>query len=810
MVIPSYLLAWFTQKRWRLHSYQKAMFKQFGKRASTLLIAPTGGGKTLASFLPSLVDLQATPRKGLHTLYISPLKALTNDIQNNLLDPIKQMGLNIEVAVRTGDTSSYQRLRQRNNPPHLLLTTPESLMLLLSYSSAQDFFKSLNVIIVDEIHSFAATKRGDLLSLALAQVNTFAPDALRIGLSATIGNPQLLAAWLANDKQKVDVIEKIGQKKPTIKTLVKKPIPYGGFLARYAIDDLYKTIRRHKLSLIFVNTRAQAEFIFQSLWQVNTANERIGLYHGSLEKEQRIKVEKAMSLGQLKAVITTSALELGIDWDHVDFVIQVGAPHGINRLIQRIGRSNHRLSARSHAGFVPANCFEALECEAFIQAIEKGQFDNEPLKPGSLDVVIQFIMNAACSEAVTMSRLYQIVRKAWPYQHLTKKTFGQLFQFAVNGGYTLKHYQQYHRLVSLDSKHYIVANTKVMRRHRQNIGTIIEAARLRVKILNRRKDKIVGEVEESFAQQLVQGETFVFAGEILEFIRIRDLYLEVKKSTRTQAQLPSYAGGTLPLTRSLATEVSHLINNPHAWKRLPENVQEWLVFQKKLSHLPKEGQLLIEQFIYRKNHYLVIHNFIGKQANYTLGMLVTRHLEKQHLKPRSFTVTDYGLAINSQRKLKQEEINTLLTINCVEEELNDWLKDSSLLKRTFREIAIISGLIERQSAGKRKTMKQVTFSTDLIYDALHRYEPNHILLAITAEEVQKHFLAIDRVMALLKNIQQQVTIIALPHPSPFAIPLLTAFTTERLKGEAVEEILSLEELDAEANALMRETKNIVE
>lgn len=313
-LIPNYLYEWFEQKGWVMHCYQQKMFDYFASKQSVLLIAPTGGGKTLASFLPSLIDLTKHPFKGLHTLYISPLKALTQDIFRNLIQPIAEMGLDIQVSTRTGDTSSYQRQKQLKKPPHILLTTPESLMLLLSYPHSEKFFKDLKVIIVDEIHSFATSKRGDLTSLAMAQLNSFAPKAMRIGLSATIGNPKLFTKWLAPSGEAAELLYVPTTNKPIIHLLGQTNIPYCGYKAKHAIQDIYHTIQQHNMTIIFVNTRANTEFLFRQLWLINKDNIPIAIYHGSISKEQRLKTEALTVAGELKAIVATSALELGIDW----------------------------------------------------------------------------------------------------------------------------------------------------------------------------------------------------------------------------------------------------------------------------------------------------------------------------------------------------------------------------------------------------------------------------------------------------------------------------------------------------------------
>lgn len=809
MKVPYYLKQWFKQKGWVMHAYQETMFELFFKKNSSLLIAPTGGGKTLASFLPSLIDIHENQYKGLHTLYISPLKALTEDIRRNLLNPIDELNLKVDVHIRTGDTSSYQRQRQLKKPPNILLTTPESLMLLLSYPTAASYFANLKVVIVDEIHSFAWNKRGDLTSLALMQLRAFALKSLRIGLSATVAEPKQIASWLMPKGEKAEIIIAKTKVQPQLHLIAADKIPYSGYMAGYAIDAIYDILKAHKLTLIFVNTRAQAEFLFHRLWLVNHNKLAIAIYHGSLSKEQRLKTTALVSDAKIDALVCTSALELGIDWGNVSAVIQVGSIYGLSRLVQRIGRSNHRLNEPSEAYLVPTNCFNTVEAIAAMNAIKKAKLEKEKLGEGSLDVLIQFIINSACRGPVKEGAIFRLIRKAYPYQKLSKVIFAQLFQFAINGGYTLAHYPEYQRLRETKKRVYIAASPKVIRRHRQNIGTIVESARLKVKILNKRKDKIVGEIEESFIQELLPQDSFLFAGEILEFVRLHDLYVETRRIKAKDPKLPSYAGGTLPLSTFLATEVIKLINHPSQWAKMPKKIQHWLDLQQRFSLIPPLNALLIEQFKHKKMNYLVIYSFAGKRANLSLGMLISKQLESLKLKPISFTATDYALAIANLDSIKDEQIISLFSLESLFHELEQWLDDSSLLKRTFREVAIISGLAERQIAGTHKSMKQVTFSTDLIYDVLKRYEPEHILLYITKKEALANLLDIKRLNQWLVSFKNKMIINHLSHASPFAIPVLTTFKSERIKGEAEEVLLANMELEGKALKWMEEVQQIV-
>lgn len=810
MRVPNIILTWFFQRQWRMHAYQKAMFRAFKNKNSTLLIAPTGGGKTLASFLPSIYDIHRSQYKGLHTLYISPLKSLTYDIQRNLLIPIKEMQLNVTVDLRTGDTSSYRRRSQRQRPPHILLTTPESLMLLLSYEGANEFFSTTKLVIVDELHNFTATKRGDLTSLALSRISYYAPEYICFGLSATVTDPERLALWLGGKQKAARILRVKSQMLPKISLLTKDShIPYCGHLAKYACAEIYKIICTNQITLIFVNTRAQAELMFKEIWNLNEQNLPIGIYHGSLAKEQRLKTTELAANGKLRALVSTSALELGIDWGNVDCVIQVGAPKGVSRLLQRIGRSNHQFNKASYAFLVPANCFEVLECQAAIEAIEQQKFDGESVDQGSLDVVIQFIVNCACSEPVFAEDLYQQIHAAYPYRNLERIVFMELLQFAINGGYVLQHYTQYHRLKKNADGSYEAQNQQIKKRHRQNIGTIVEAAKLKVRRINKRGGRILGEIEENFIQQLMPGDTFLFSGEVLEFVRIRDMLVEAKKTSAAESKIPSYNGGTMPLSTYLAEKVLKLINTPHEWQKLPTKMVEWLQLQQHFSLLPPVGQLLVEHFPYKKAYHTVFYYFAGRRANHTLGVVLALRMEMQKLHPLSFTATDYGVTVSSLKQLTERQINLLLDPALFKKELEYWLEHSPAVKRAFRYIAIISGLIERQLGGQRKTMKQVTFSTDLIYDVLHRYEPQHILLSISRHEVEHNLLEMHKLISILESFVDNIVVQFLPRPSPLSLPVLLAIKTERLRGSAEEELLTLAAVEQEAVELIAGVRTIV-
>lgn len=786
------------------------MVERFAQGLSTLLIAPTGTGKTLAGFLPSLIAIARDKPGGLHTLYISPLKALTYDMERNLMAPIRDLALPITVESRTGDTSAHRRKRQRSKPPNILLTTPESLMLMLSYAEAPTIFRHLKAVIVDEIHQLAPGKRGDLTTLALALLEGLAPGFQRIGLSATVAEPAAFCAWLGPTGSPVSLLETARGKPPQVKLLpTREAIPYNGFMAKYAVVDIIKAIAQARTTIVFVNTRAQAELLFQLLWEVNEEALPIGLYHSSLTKEKRIKTLQMMAEGKLRALVSTSALELGIDWGDVDVVIQVGAPKGVSRLLQRIGRSNHKVDQPSRAWLVPANRFELLECRAAIDAIAAGRLDGESPIAGSEDVAVQAIMNAACSAPVTAQALYQTITRSWSYRHLTPEGFDALFAFVIHGGYALRSYERYHRLVQNDEGSYVPASRSVVQRHRQNIGVIVESGKLKVKRLHGRGGRILGEVEESFGQSLRPGDTFFFGGEVLAFEAIRDMILEARPSKAREPLIPTYAGGQMPLSTFLADGVRELLDNPDRWATLSKPMRDWLQLQEKFSILPARDQFLIETFPRHKLFYTVVYTFEGRRANQTLGMLLSRRMERLALHPLTFTITDYGLAITSVEAVTEAHISALLTPDILFEELDEWLADSRMLKRSFRRVAIIAGLVEQNHPGARKTMRQVTFNTDLIYDVLRKYEPDHILLRLARADAERELLDTDRLGALLHHSQQRIRFQSLPRPSPLSLPVILDVRTERLPGRGVEALLNQAMQQSHAEQMIEQVRDAV-
>jgi ATP-dependent Lhr-like helicase len=798
--LPAPIADWFAAKGWAPRRHQLEMLAAARAGRSALLVAPTGAGKTLAGFLPTLAELVEKPTDGLHTLYISPLKALAVDVRRNLLTPVEEMGLPIRVETRTGDTPAERKARQRVRPPQILLTTPESLSLLLSHEDSLLLFQGLKTVVVDEIHAFATGKRGDLLALALTRLQALAPGLRRVGLSATVADPEAFQGWLAphGDAGTVDVVLGDAGAEPRVAIMLPddESIPWAGHSGRWAAQNVMREIERHRTTLIFCNTRSLAELIFQDLWMVNEEQLPIGIHHGSLALEARRKVEAAVAAGRLRALVCTSSLDLGVDWGDVDLVIQMGAPKGSSRLMQRIGRANHRLDEPSEAILVPGNRFEYLEARAAIDAVEEGALDAETFRPGALDVLAQHIMAVACAAPFREAELLEEVRSAAPYAGLSADMFGQVLSFIESGGYALKVYDKFHRLTREADGTWRVSHPRFIQQHRMNAGIIVDAPLYNVRF---RGGRLLGTVEDNFAETLSPGDTFYFSGLVLEVERIDGVDLIVKATSKS-ARIPTYMGARIAISTNLADRVRNFLHDRDQWPRFPDAVREWLRVQDYRSVVPAPEQLLVETFPHDRVHYMVAYSFEGWNAHQSLGMLITKRMESAGLKPLGFVSNDYALACYGLEPITDP--GALFSRDILEKEFVDWVEGSHLLKRAFREVAVIGGLVERHHPGKRKTGKQVTFSTDLIYDVLRRYEPDHLLLKAAWADARMKMTDVGRLASLLDRAQGTMVHVTLDRVSPMAVPVLVIIGRERTAQGTADDSLLIE-ADSLAEIAMR-------
>ncbi len=770
-----------------------------------LLTAPTGAGKTLAGFLPTLADLATREHEGLHTLYISPLKALAVDVQRNLLNPVAEMGLEISIETRTGDTPSDRKARQKARPPHILLTTPESLAILLSAPEAATMMAGVKRVIIDEIHAFGTTKRGDQLILALARLQRLAPAMRRAGLSATIADPESWAGWLAPDADadQVEIVRAEGGAQPDIDILViDDRIPWGGHNGRWAARAVMQRIAAARLAIVFVNTRAVAELVFRDLWAENDDALPIGIHHGSLAPEARRKVEAAMAAGRLRAIVATASLDLGLDWGDVDLVVQMGAPKGASRLLQRTGRANHRMDEASRCLIVPGNRFEYLEALAARDAALAGELDPDGFRPGALDVLAQHVVGCAAAGPFRADDLYDEVKSAAPYAGLTRAVFDHVLNYAATGGYALKAYERYQRLIPQADGRLRLRSPALARQWRMNSGTIVEAVAMNVVFGTGRPGRggrRLGQVEEYFAGQLRTGDSFMFAGQVLEVTGFDGADIHVRMGRGTP-KVPVYAGGRMPMTTRLAARVRGLMNTPARWADMPADVREWLAIQARVSRLPGLDDVLIETFERDGRWYLACYGFAGHPAHQTLGMLITQRMERAGLMPLGFVASDYAMVCWSLNPV--DDPRPLFDPAVLEDELAAWLAASPFLRRAFREVAIIGGLIERTQPGVQKSGKAMSVSADLIYDVLRRHEPDHLLLTAAWTDARGKLTDIARLADLLEQAHVNLTHVRLAHVSPLAVPSLLTIGRERV-GEAADSALLLE-----AEALIAEAMQL--
>ncbi|MCV2865611.1 ligase-associated DNA damage response DEXH box helicase [Defluviimonas sp. WL0075] len=784
--LPGPFSDWFERRGWQIHPHQQAMLER-AQAPALLLIAPTGGGKTLAGFLPTLAELADGTHRGLHTLYISPLKALAADIRRNLTAPVTEMGLPIRIEDRTGDTSHSTRQRQRADPPHILLTTPESLALLLSYEDAPRIFAGLRRVVVDEIHALAESKRGDQLMLCLARLSRLVPGLRRVGLSATVEDPGAIARFLARHPDPCEVLHADPGPDPDIGMLeTEEPPPWAGGGGRYAIPAILDEVRRHRTTLIFHNTRAQAEIFFHHLWLANEDALPIGIHHGSLSREARERVEAAMVRGDLRAIVCTGSLDLGIDWGDVDLVVQVGAPKNVKRLVQRIGRANHRYNAPSKALLVPANRFEVIECQAALQAVRDHDLDGEPRGPGPRDVLCQHILIAACSAPFDADDLYAEVTTAGPYAALSRADFDACLDFCATGGYALRAYDRWQRLMQRAGL-WSLRDPRSARAIRMNIGTITDADLLKVRMRGRMGGQPLGEVEEGFAASLTPGDTFLIGGQVVRYEGLRELTVEVSRDPGRDPKVAVFSGSKFSTSTRLTERILGMLAQA-AWPGLPAHTADWLALQRQVSHLPRADRLLIESFPAEGREHLCIYGFAGRNAQQTLGLLLTHRMEGLGLNPLGFVATDYATLIWGLDPVR--EAAPLLDRAALAEGLETWLQGNAVMKRTFRGVAQIAGLIERNHPGQRKSGRQATFSTDILYDTLRRHDPGHLMLKVTREEALRGLVDFARIEAMLDRVQDRFDHLRLSRVTPLAAPLFLEHGKVPVEGAARERLIA--------------------
>jgi ATP-dependent helicase Lhr and Lhr-like helicase len=809
---------WLARRHGKPFGFQREVWLHLTAGRSGLLHASTGSGKTYAVWLGVLQALMdALPRDQaapLSVIWLTPMRALASDTARALNEPLQALAPNWTLGLRTGDTPSGERAKQDRRMPTVLVTTPESLSLLIAREKCADELCNVRYLIADEWHELLANKRGVQCQLALARLRTFNPQLVTWSLSATLSNlehtSQLLcrqSAKNASNNQHVPVIVQGKQPKDLlIDTLIPdQPGQYSwaGHLGARMLDPVVQEIDTSATTLVFTNTRSQAEIWYQLILQAKPQwAGQIALHHGSLDKEVRDWVEQGLKAGQLKAVVATSSLDLGVDFLPVERVIQIGSAKGVARLIQRAGRSGHAPGRTSRITLVPTNTLELIEAAAARRAALAGQIESRssPVRP--LDVLVQHIVTVALGGGFEPDALFDEVRSAWAYQTLTREEFDWALAFCERGGSSLGAYPDYHRIAADEHGMYRVPDRAIARRHRLSIGTIVSDAAIQVKYLTGQR---IGTMEESFIARLKKGDCFTFAGRILELIRVNDMTAYVKRATKNKATVPSWQGGHMPLSSELAGSVVAMLAQAAQGDFSEPEMQAarpMLATQMRLSRLPRPDTLLIEQFTSKEGHHLYIYPFAGRNVHLGLASLLAYRLALDQPATFSLSVNDYGFELLSASECDVTGLRDqrLFSSKHLLQDVLASLNSSELAQRRFREIARIAGLIFSGYPGAAKSNKQLQASSGLFFEVFKKYDEQNLLLVQAQQEVLSQELNIAQLQGTLQAMaKRRVDWVHLRHPSPLSLPLMV----ERLR-----EKLSTEKLADRLDRILREAEKI--
>ena len=799
----SIIAHWFARQAWQPFEFQEQVWRATLAGESGLIHAATGTGKTYAAWFAGLLDWlsshpdpgswEAVPPPSLQVLWITPLKALAADTEQALQRPLTDLNLPWTVARRTGDTSNYWKKKQLEQPPSALITTPESLSLLLSRRESKQMFSDLRLVVVDEWHELLGSKRGVQTELGLARLRRWRPDVRVWGLSATLGNlDEALAALLGVDENKRplsgQLIQGVVPKEIIIDSLIPRTMdrfPWAGHLGLKMLPQVLDAIEEGKTTLLFCNTRNQVERWYQAIFEARPDwIGTVALHHGSLAADKRTWVEDGLRNGTLRCVVATSTLDLGVDFPTVDRVLQIGSPKGVARLLQRAGRSGHQPGAVSRVTCVPTHAFELVEVTAVRHAIANGSMEARAPISKPLDLLVQHVVTIAAGGGFRADELLAEVRRSYAYRHLTEAEWQWVLAFVTTGGQSLAAYDRYHRLVPRDEI-YRVKDRQILNLHRSNIGTIVSDAQMQVKYL---RGGSLGTLNESFVSRLKPGDKFIFAGKPLAFVRVRDMTVYVQRAANLRGATPRWTGTSLPISPELGTAVrQQLANVNHGLLDEPElqAVAPILRLQQNWSRLPDMDELLIEQIKTREGYHLFIYPFAGKLVHQGLAALLAYRLAQQQPLTFTMTVNDYGLELlSAKRPLLPSPLSALFDIETVAEELPASLNAAAMAKRQFREVARVAGLVTQGPQWQRKSARQIQASSGLIYDVLAKYESENLLLNQARQEVLQRQLDESRLMQTMTRLQTaQIVLMTPSRPTPLCFPLLVSRLQARLSSE---------------------------
>ncbi len=794
------IINWFEKYHWRPFSFQIEVWNEYLKGSSGLIHASTGTGKTYAVFFGAVIEyLNAIDRETKSNLkstapftilWITPLRALATDTTETLLKPVNDLNLNWTVEKRTGDTSSSQRIKQSKKLPTVLITTPESLSLLLSYPASHILFKTLKLVVADEWHELISSKRGVLTELSLARLKSWIRNLKIWGLSATLGNTQTaMQALLGSSFKNGKLIKGMIPKPLEIKTIKPKNVekfPLAGHLGINLISEVIKKLDEAESSLLFTNTRSQAEIWYREILNLKPEWEnKLALHHGSIDKKERKLIEDLLRLGKLKCVVCTSSLDLGVDFSPVDRVIQIGSPKGIARLLQRAGRSRHQPGKTSEIICVPTNSFELIEFAAVRSAIEKGFIEPRFPIELSLDVLSQHLITIALGGGFKSQNLFEEVKTTNAFKNLTEEEWNWVLDFITKGGPALRAYPEYQKVIKTVDL-FLVEKKSIAARHRMSIGTIASDSSLMVKFI---KGNNLGSIEESFISKMKPGAAFIFAGRNLEYVRTKDMTVWVKKAKQNKGLIPQWMGGRMPLSTELAFEVRNKFNEALNNQFINEEmlaIQPIFNLQKKWSVIPALNEILIEKIKTREGFHLFFYPFEGKLVHEGLASLIAFRISK--IKPITFSIStnDYGFELLSSDDLNYDEIKfkSFFSLDNLLKDILESLNTTEMARRQFREIARVAGLVFQGYPGTNKTVKQIQASSGLLYDVFKKYDPNNLLIAQASSEVLKNQLEYKKLSdALMRINKNEIKLINCKYVTPLAFPIMVNRFREKLSSE---------------------------
>ncbi|HCN12109.1 MAG TPA: ligase-associated DNA damage response DEXH box helicase [Chryseobacterium sp.] len=795
---------WLNEKDFVPFGFQMETWEKFGKNYSGMVIAPTGFGKTFSVFLAVIIDFLNHPenyKDGLKLLWITPLRALAKDIAKAMTEAIDEIGLDWKVAVRNGDTPQSERVSQTKKMPEILIITPESLQLLLAQKNNQRFFKSLKCVAVDEWHELLGSKRGVLVELALSQILSYQKNIKIWGITATIGNldeaMEVLIPYkikktkvVAKEKKKIDIL-------PVFPDEVEI-LPWAGHLGGKLVDKVVPIILESKTTLVFTNTRSQAEMWYQMLLkEYPDFAGQIAIHHSSIDRELRIWIEENLSSGYLKAAISTSSLDLGVDFKPVDTVIQIGSSKGVARFLQRAGRSGHSPFETSKIYFVPTHSLELIEVSALKEAVKQKVIEPRIPQVMTFDVLVQFLMTLAVGDGFEEKKLFKQIKNTFAFREISEEEWMSLLQFITIGGGALKNYQEYHKVV-IENGIYKVTNRRIAMLHRMNVGVIVSDAMMKVKFVS---GGYIGMIEEYFITRLKPEDKFILAGRVLEISHIKEMTVYVRNA-KGKAQIPSYLGGRLPLTSYLSQflrlKLSDSLQAKSSEKEL-KFLHPLLVNQEENSHIPKDDEFLVEMIETRDGHHLFMYPFEGRLIHEVMSALIAFRISK--ITPISFSMAmnDYGFELLSSQEIpiNQENLKKILSRENLIQDVLSSVNATEMARRKFRDIAVISGMVVQNYPGLQKNNKSLQASSGLIFNVLEDYNPENLLLKQAYTEVFNQQIDEHRLMEAFKRIENSKIILKFANAfTPLSFPI---------KVDSLRQSLSSEDLDARILRLQNES-----